>query len=154
VTASTNIKEEVDLLPRNLPQVAPYTGLINDMLGNNWWEDISLKKLDEARKALAPLMKYKREQPPLVIELGLDDVIESRKWVIVNKGGQKLMVEEYRQKVEARIQELADKQPTIKKLLNKEPVTLDDLVELERTLESELLSDDITLTEDNMLKAF
>jgi len=154
ITASINIKEEVDLLPRNLPQIAPYAGLINDMLGNNWWEDISLKRLDEARKALAPLMKYKREQPPLVIELGLDDVIESRKWVIVNKGGQKLMVEEYKQKVEAKIKQLTDSHPTIKKLISKEPVTLDDLVDLERTLETELLSDDITLTEDNMLKAF
>lgn len=152
--AAANIKEEVDLISRNLPQVAPFAGLINDMTGNNWWQEITINKIDTARKSLAALMKYKREQPPLVIELGLDDVIESRKWVIVNKGGQKLMVEEYKQKVESRIKELSDQHPTIKKLLNKEPVTLDDLIELERTLEAELLSDDITLTEDNMLKAF
>jgi len=152
--ASANIKEEVDLLPRNLPQIAPYAGLINEMLSNKWWEKLNLQKLDSARKALAPLMKYKREQPPLVIELGLDDVIESRKWVIVNKGGQKLMVEEYKAKVEAKVKELTDQHPTIRKLLNKEPVTLDDLIELERTLETELLSDEITLTEDNILKAF
>jgi|CXWL01.1.fsa_nt_gi type I restriction enzyme R subunit len=149
-----NIKEEVDLLPRNLPQVAPCATLINDMIGDNWWEEITVKKLDDARKKLAPLMKYKREQPPLIIELGLYDVIESRKWVIVNKGGQKLMVEEYKQKVEAKIKELTDNHPTIKKLISKEAVTLDDLIDLERTLETELLSDDITLTEDNMLKAF
>jgi type I restriction enzyme, R subunit len=153
-SASTNIKEEVDLLPRNLPQVQPFSALINDMIGNTWWENITVKKLDDARKKLAPLMKYKREQPPLIIELGLDDVIESRKWVIVNKGGQKLMVEEYKNKVEAKVQELAYKHATIKKLLNKEAVTLEDLIELERTLETELLNDEITLTEDNMLKAF
>lgn len=152
--AGADIKEEVDLLPRNLPQVAPFAVLINDMIGNNWWQNITVAKLDDARQKLAPLMKYKREQPPLIIELGLDDVIESRKWVIVNKGGQKLMVEEYKQKVETKIKELTGKHPTIKKLMQHEPVTLDDLVELERTLETELLSDDITLTEDNMLKAF
>ena len=151
---SGNIKEEVDLLPRNLPQVAPCATLINDMIGDNWWQEITIKKLDDARKKLAPLMKYKREQPPLIIELGLEDVIESRKWVIVNKGGQKLMVEEYKAKVEAKVKELTDKHPTIKKLLHKEPVTLHDLIDLERTLETELLSDEITLTEDNMLKAF
>lgn len=152
--AGADIKEEVDLLPRNLPQIAPFAVLINDMIGNNWWENITVAKLDDARQKLAPLMKYKREQPPLIIELGLDDVIESRKWVIVNKGGQKLMVEEYKQKVETKIKELTDKHPTIKKLMRHEPVTLDDLIELERTLETELLSDEITLTEDNMLKAF
>lgn len=154
VNASADIKEEVDLLPRNLPQVTPYAALIHDMLSNQWWQNINLKRLGEARKALAPLMKYKREKSPLVIELGLDDVIESRKWIIVNKGGQKLMVEEYKQKVEQRIQQLAAKHPTIKKLLNKEAVTLGDLVGLEHTLETELLSDDVVLTEDNMLKAF
>ncbi len=153
-TAAKNIQEEVDLLPRNLPQVAPHVGLINDMIGSNWWQEPTVAKLDHARKALAPLMKYKREQAPLVIELGLDDVIESRKWVIVNKGGQKLMVDEYRKKVEERIQQLSAAHPTIQKLLHKEAVTIDDLIELERTLETELLNDELTLTEDNMLKAF
>lgn len=153
-TAAKNIQEEVDLLPRNLPQVAPHVGLINDMIGSNWWQEPTVAKLDHARKVLAPLMKYKREQAPLVIELGLDDVIESRKWVIVNKGGQKLMVDEYRKKVEERIQQLSAAHPTIQKLLHKEAVTIDDLIELERTLETELLNDELTLTEDNMLKAF
>lgn len=153
-TAKTNIQEEVDLLPRNLPQVAPHVGLINDMIGSNWWQEPTVAKLDHARKILAPIMKYKREQAPLVIELGLDDVIESRKWVIVNKGGQKLMVDEYRKKVEERIQQLSAAHPTIQKLLHKEAVTIDDLIELERTLETELLNDELTLTEDNMLKAF
>lgn len=153
-TSITNIQEEVDLLPRNLPQIAPHAALINDIIGSNWWQEPTVAKVDHARKLLAPLMKYKREQPPLVIELGLDDVIESRKWVVVNKGGQKLMVEEYRKKIEERIQQLSAEHPTIQKLLHKQAVTIDDLIDLERTLETELLSDEITLTEDNMLKAF
>ncbi len=64
------------------------------------------------------------------------------------------MVEEYKQKVEQRIQDLAAKHNTIKKLLSHQAVTLDDLIDLERTLETELLSDELVLTEDNMLKAF
>jgi type I restriction enzyme R subunit len=84
----------------------------------------------------------------------LDDIIESRKWVIVNKGGQKLMVDEYKNKVETKVQELANKHPTIKKLLENKPVKLDDLIKLEKTLETELLSDELELTEDHMLKAF
>ena len=119
-----------------------------------WWNNLTVKKLDEARKSLAPLMKYRREKRTEPFELGLDDIIESRKWVIVNKGGQKLMVEEYKQKVEQRIQELAQQHPTIQRLLKGETVNLQDLLQLEHTLETELLSDDLTLTEDNMLKAF
>jgi type I restriction enzyme R subunit len=151
---SQEIKEDVDLLPRNLSQVTPHVPLINDIISHQWWNNITVKKLDEARKALAPLMKYRREKRTEPFELGLDDIIESRKWVIVNKGGQKLMVEEYKQKVEQRIQELAQQHPTIQRLLKGEAVNLQDLLQLEHTLETELLSDDLTLTEDNMLKAF
>jgi type I restriction enzyme, R subunit len=153
-TAGNDIKEDVDLLPRNLPQVAPYAALINDMLGSNWWKNVNLQKLDGAKNLLAPMMKYRREKRMEPFELGLDDIIESRKWIIVNKGGQKLMVEEYKQKVEQRIQELVNKHTTIQKLLEHQAVNLDDLVALEKTLETELLADDLVLTEDNMLKAF
>src|SRR5439155_10596169 len=48
----------------------------------------------------------------------------------------------------------ASKHPTIKKLLENKPVTLEDLIELERTLETEFLNDEFELTEDHMLKAF
>lgn len=106
---------------------------------------------------LPPLMKYKREKPSLIVELGLDDVIDSRKWVIVKKGGkdgQKIMVEEYKKKVEEKIEKLASKNTAIQKLKKGEAVTLDDLISLESTLETELGTDEITLNEDNMMKAF
>ena len=57
---SQEIKEDVDLLPRNLSQVAPHVPLINDIISNQWWDNITVKKLNEARKTLAPLMKYRR----------------------------------------------------------------------------------------------
>src|SRR5437868_6962318 len=82
------------LLPTNLPQVAAHRKLIEDVLSNNFCEDVSLHKIDEVKIALAPLMKYKREKPSMMIELGLDDIIDSRKWIIVKKEGQKVMVEE------------------------------------------------------------
>lgn len=152
--SSQEIKEDVDLLPRNLSQVAPHVLLINDIISQQWWNAVTVKGLDDAKKALAPLMKYRREKRTEPFELGLDDIIESRKWVIVNKGGQKLMVEEYKQKVESRIQQLAQQHPTIQRLLKGETVNLQDLLALEQTLETELLSDELVLTEDNMLKAF
>lgn len=65
--AAAITRMEVDLLPRNLPQIAPHAGLINDMLGVTWWEPISTLQIGEARKTLAPLMKYKREKPPCLL---------------------------------------------------------------------------------------
>jgi type I restriction enzyme R subunit len=149
-----SIREDVALLPTNLPQVVAHRKLIEDVLSNNFWEDVTLHKIDEVKTWLAPLMKYKREKPSMMIELGLDDIIDSRKWIIVKKEGQKVMVEEYRKRVEEKIEQLAQQHPTIARLKSGEKVSLQDLLALEETLETELSSEDVNLTDDNMLKAF
>src|SRR5204863_2698953 len=134
-------REDVDLLPSSIAQVQEKISYREAILSTKFWEKPELKNIDDAKTALAPLMKYKRDKPSLVIELGLDDVIDSRKWVVVRKEGQKLMVEEYRKKVEEKIEELARQHPVIKKLAAHEQVTVNDLVELETTLETELSTD-------------
>ncbi|MBM4161176.1 MAG: DEAD/DEAH box helicase [Ignavibacteria bacterium] len=83
-----SIREDVSLLPTNLQQVAERQVLINEMLGSDFWGGLTLKRLDDARDAVAPLMKYRRERPSLLFELGLDDIIDSRKWVLVRKGSE------------------------------------------------------------------
>lgn len=157
VAGSESVKDDIDAVYQNkreIAEIAPLEGLLFNMLSHKWWSEATVKDIDEAREKIAPVIKYKRQTSTEPFELGLDDIIESRKWVVVAKGGQKLMVEEYRQKVENRIQDLAARHPTIQKLVSHLPVKLHDLIELERTLETELLSDELVLTEDNMLKAF
>lgn len=149
-----SIKEDADLLPSTLTQVQEKQGDKERVLSQDFWKKPSLKSIDEMRSALAPLMKYKRERPSLVIELGLDDVIDSRKWVVLRKEGQKLMIEEYKKKVEERIEVLAGKHPTIKRIKKGDEISMEDLMNLETTLEAELRSEDLNLNEDNMLKAF
>jgi type I restriction enzyme R subunit len=99
-------------------------------------------------------MKYKQPRPSLVIELGLDDIIETRRWVILRKDNEKVYIEEYKKRVEAKILELADKHPAIIKLKKGEALSIDDLLDLELTLSKELKSEDISLDEENMLKAY
>lgn len=149
-----SIREDVSLLPSNIAQVQEKILLKEAVLSNKFWEQATLKTIDSARSALAPLMKYKRDKQPIVIELGLDDVIDSRKWVVVRKDGQKIMVEEYRKKVEEKIEQLAAQHPTIKRLRQGDAVNIEDLLQLEQTLETELNTDELNLNEDNMLKAF
>lgn len=149
-----SVREDVDLLPSSIAQVQEKMASKEAILSNKFWEKPTLKNLDEAKTALAPLMKYKREKPSLVIELGLDDVIDSRKWVVVRKNGQKLMIEEYRKKVEEKIERIASQHPVIQRLKKGEEVNTGDLLQLETTLETELGTDELNLNEDNMLKAF
>ena len=120
--------------------------------------DPMLKKAERnftaAHDALAPLMKYKKQLPSEPLELDLQDLIDNRKWVMVRKEGMKMMVDEYRKKVEEKIEKLAHRHPTIQRLKQGENVAVDDLMALEHTLEAELSSEEINLTDDNMLKAF
>lgn len=75
-----SIREDVDLLPSNLPQVKEKITYKEAVLSTKFWDKTSLRNIDDAKVALAPLMKYRREKPSMVIELGLADVIDSRKW--------------------------------------------------------------------------
>ena len=149
-----SIREDVSLLPTNLAEVAAKRRYIDATLSNEFWANITLASLDEAKEALAPLMRYKRPEPSTLIELGLDDIIDSRRWVILRKDSQRLYVEEYRRRVEARIEKLANEHPTIKRLEQGQPVGIQDLIRLEETLEADLGTDEISLDDENMLKAF
>jgi type I restriction enzyme, R subunit len=149
-----SIREDVDLLPTNLDKVAQQRETIDAVFSNDFWLGITVEKLDKTKDALAPLMRYKRERKPEIISLELDDIIESKKWVIVKKDSQRLYVQEYRKRVEERIMQLADRHPTLKRLKTGEEVDTEDLIRLEETLEAELGSDEIDLDEENMLRAY
>ncbi|MGB2868628.1 MAG: DEAD/DEAH box helicase family protein [Bacteroidota bacterium] len=149
-----SIREDVALLPTNIAEVKARQKHIDAVLSNDFWVTRTLASIDEAREALAPVMRYKRERPSLVFELGLDDIIAMRKWVFLRKDSQRMYVEEYRKLIEERIEKIAKDHPTIQKLKNKEEVKAEDLIRLEESLETELGTDEISLDDENMLKAF
>ncbi len=149
-----SIREDVARLPTNLSQVDEQRQQVDFVLSNAFGQPQSLAAIDETKAALAPLMKYRKDRPSNVIELGLDDVIQSRHWCIVQNGDQRIYVEEYKRLVEERVLALAENHPTIKKLKAGGDITTDDLVSLEQTLTTELQSDEVSLFDDNMEKAF
>lgn len=148
------IKADVSLLPMNLAEVAVKRKYVDSVLSKEFWEKATLQSIDEVKEALAPLMKYQLARPSLVIELGLDDIIESRKWVVLRKDSQRVYIEEYLKRVEEKILRIANEHPTVQKLKGREEVNLEDLIRLEETLEAELGTDEISLDDENMLKAF
>lgn len=149
-----SIREDVARLPSSLPQVKAVEEHRQNILANKFWTDLTLERLDTAKKALAPVMRLAEDIKTDPIELGLDDIIDSRRWIILRDktGKQKIMIEEYKKQVEEKILELAEKHPTIKKLKAGETITADDLEDLDDTLEKELIH--LGLDEENILKAF
>lgn len=150
------IQEDVARLQTNIAEVAAHIDTINQVL--SWHvgtrHAVSPRMIDEARDELAPLMKYKRPEDYEPFELGLDDIMESRKWVILHEDAQPMHVEEYRKRIEAKIMQLADSHPTIRKLRADEDVSDEDLIRLEQMLEAELGTEEFSLDDENMFCAF
>jgi len=65
-----------------------------------------------------------------------------------------MYVEEYRKLIEEKIEKIAAQHPTIAKLKAGESINAEDLIRLEESLEIELGTDEISLDDENMLKAF
>ena len=149
-----SIREDAVLLPTTLAEVKSRQKYIDAILSNEFWITKTLASLDEAKEALAPVMRCKRERPSPVFELELDDVIAMRKWVFLRKDSTRMYVEEYRKLIEEKIDKIAASHPTIAKLKAGRDVNAEDLTRLEESLESELGSDEISLDDENMLKAF
>jgi type I restriction enzyme, R subunit len=148
-----SIREDVSLLPSNIQQVAQVQSYKDAILSPKFWNEATLAKIDEAKTALSPVMKHKNPRPSLFMELDLQDIIDSKKWVILHEK-EKVYVEEYRLRIEEKINELAKNHPTIQKLLKHETVETHDLLALENTLSMELGAEKIELTEEHMLKTF
>jgi len=112
------------------------------------------EQLTEVGKMLAPQMKNRKDNPSAFLKLDLPDFIAASGYITLSEGGERLYVTEYRERVEKRITELADNDPTIRAIQEGREVTGLQLVALERILRETLSASDVLLTTDNIRKAY
>jgi len=86
--------------------------------------------------------------------LDLPDYVDQRGYILLMGGTERVYVEEYRRRVEQRILDLVDTQPTLQAIGRGEPVSDLALVELERALHQDLGSPGLELSEENIRKAY
>lgn len=111
-------------------------------------------ELDALAEALAPQMKYRRQQTNTFLLLDLADSIDLRGYILLRNGAEPLYVQEYRQRIEKRINELVTTHPAMQAIQRGESPDDWQLIDLERTLRHELGSGDTELTETNIRKAY
>ncbi len=102
------------------------------------------------KRELVPIMRYRRKAERRLVELDLDDAIIERRWIEFGPGGEGEYVHIYKEKVEQRIYELAEKDPTIIKLKKDEPISIEDIGRLEETLNSP----ELYINEENLRDAY
>jgi type I restriction enzyme R subunit len=154
-TASTarSIAEDVSYLPDFVHQDPGRREAIERCLSPRVLQSASVAELTEIIEALAGQMKNRRSKPNELITVDLPDEMEVRGYLFLLGAKEPVYAEEYRRRVEDRILDLADSQPTIHALMRGDPVTDRQLVELERTLRQDL-GGELHLNEANIRAAY
>lgn len=146
----TSVKEDLQLLPMTLQVVKRQEEIIFKTSSDAFWGSLSVDNIREARKKLAPIMKYKRKDGQKIIEFDLDDEVVERKWIEFGPNGEGEYVHVYKERIEKRVKELADKESAIIKIRKDEPINDEDLESLEKTLNSP----ELYITEDKLREAY
>ncbi|MEA1928813.1 MAG: DEAD/DEAH box helicase family protein [Candidatus Auribacterota bacterium] len=145
-----SIKEDLKLLPMTLRVVKAHEAAVYRASSDAFWDTIDRESVGFMKRELVPIMRYRRKAERRLVELDLDDAIIERRWIEFGPGGEGEYVHIYREKVEQRIYELAEKDPTIIKLKKDEPISIEDIGRLEETLNSP----ELYINEENLRDAY
>jgi type I restriction enzyme R subunit len=147
-----DIGEPLQSLPTTIAEVRKKEGLLDKVLSKSFWSSPTYEESQTLLTEFGPLMKYKKSEPRPKIVLDIDDVIQRRE--VIEYGPATALkseyIDDYREKVEARIKKLAEENPTIKKIRKDEVLTEKDL----RNLEEGLNSPELFITEENLQKVY
>lgn len=84
----------------------------------------------------------------------MPDFIATRGYITLSEGGERIFVEQYRERVEQKVNSLVENHPTVLAIRRGEAVTDEQLIALERLLRQTLSAADVQLTKDNIRKAY
>jgi type I restriction enzyme R subunit len=147
-----SIAEDVSLLPEIAElvenQPAAKLALSNEL------PYAAPEQLTEMIRVLAPRMKNRRNRQSAFLKIDLPDFIESRGYISVGDGGQQMLIEEYKRRVDQRVLEVVERHPALAALRQGREMTDEELIDLERTLHQELGRDDIQLSSRRMRLAY
>lgn len=142
----------LECLPMSISKVKAKEDLITKILTPKFWKEVTYEDTLMMLEELGPLMHWKRSEPRQIIVLDVDDVIKQRKLIEFGplEDPKQEYVGVYREKVEKKIQNLADEHPTIKKIKKDEALSEEDLKKLEKTLNSP----DLYVTEKTLQEVY
>ena len=145
-----DIGEMLNCLPKTLDDVKEKEDLLDRVLTNKFWEEVTFDDCQMLLNDFSELMRYKRSEPVPQIILDLDDMIQERKVIEFGPESKEEYVAVYKERVEGRVKELADQHPTMIKISRDEVLTEEGLRELEETLNSP----ELYITDDQLRKVY
>jgi type I restriction enzyme R subunit len=107
--------------------------LIDAVAGEEWWQDVTLPMLEQARRHLRGLLRHLSKSHQKVIYTDFEDAVGETSEVALPLGGSAGDFERFRLKVRAFLR-AHENHITLHKLRRNQPLTATDLAELERLL--------------------
>lgn len=117
----------------SIPKVQEHMVLIEAVAGEEWWQDVTLPMLEQARRHLRGLIKLLEKTRRTVVYTDLEDEVGDATVVELPLGGSAGDFERFRLKVRAFLR-AHESHITLHKLRRNQPLTATDLAELERLL--------------------
>lgn len=151
--AIESINEDVSRLP-DFVLDKPFCRESAELCMSGQIRSASPKQLNAVIRNLAPEMKNRREKENLFITLDLPDFIATRGYITLSEGGERIFVEQYRERVEQKVNSLVENHPTVEAIRRGEAVSDEQLISLEKILRQTLGAADVQLTKDNIRKAY
>src|SRR6266566_8251070 len=148
-----SIADDVSRLPGYVHENAAKKASINLVLSNALMQ-ATPHQLTQVITDLADEMTNRRDRPSAFLKLDLPDFVVTKGYLIVKPGEPPVHVEEYRRRVELRIQQIADSHPALAAIREGREPSEDQLVDLERVLHNELSGGEIQLSPDLVRKAY
>jgi type I restriction enzyme R subunit len=148
-----SIVDDVSRLPEYVHQNAAKQAAIQTVLSESL-ATATPQQLTQVITDLASEMRNRRERPSAFLKLDLPDFIVTKGYLIVTPGSPPVHVEEYRRRVEQRIQAIADSHPALAAIRERREPTEEQLLDLERVLQHELTGGDIGLSPDLIRRAY
>jgi len=124
------LKDDVARLPQDLSDVREKAHMLAWVESTDFWTHLSLQRILDLQRELAPIMRYRESRPRTIIKLHLPDTMQRRRWITYGPAGEGAFVEDYQEQVEAQVKDLAEQVPTLVKIKQDLPPTAEELTAL------------------------
>jgi type I restriction enzyme R subunit len=148
-----SIAEDVSRLPAHVTESSSKAASVRLALSVDLANG-GVAQLTRLIEDLAPEMKNKRQRDSGFLKIDLPDFIAGRHFVIIGPQREQVHVEEYRRRIEARIQATAENHPALVAIREGRTPSEGEFIDLERVLHNELTTPDLGLTEKVARQAF
>lgn len=148
--AAEAIMEMVSDLPLSVNVVAKQKDLINSVMTGNYLQKAGEPELNILIDKLGPLMKFRDPLKQNQISLDLQDVIHEKGYIKFGPEHERITIQKYRERVEALIKNLEQKNEVLRKIKAGESITEEEINQLAATLQA----NDPFPTEENLQKAY